>query len=131
MKKNHYIFLLPLLVLVFFGAGCQKTQTVNDVEQAESSTKNSNTVTAVPKVLESVVSINNFKFQPKDLIVDVGTTVIWKNNDKVSHNVVSKNNFESSVLKQGEEFRFIFTQAGVFDYLCTIHPSMTGKIIVK
>lgn len=77
------------------------------------------------------VTISNFSFNPDVLEVSANDTVTWRNNDSVTHKIVSSNLFESGNLNQGNEFSFTFTTPGTYDYICSIHPSMKGKIIVK
>ena len=85
---------------------------------------------AVPEEGNTVM-INHFVFEPQELIVDIGATVTWKHNDNVVHTIVSLGLFESETLNRGDEFTFTFSEKGEYDYYCSIHPSMTGKIIVK
>jgi plastocyanin len=75
------------------------------------------------------VSIENYTFNPSVLTVNVGTTVIWTNNDSAVHNIKSAD-FNSPEMKKGETYKFKFDKAGTYDYSCGIHPTMTGKIIV-
>lgn len=83
-------------------------------------------------VTNNVVTIANFAFKPAVLEIKAGQKVIWKQNDSAMHTVVSVNNFfTSGTLRQGDEFGLVFNNAGEYDYRCGIHPSMTGKIIVK
>jgi plastocyanin len=80
------------------------------------------------------VKIDNFSFGPKDLTVAVGTTVTWMNRDDIPHTVVSTDNdktFKSKVLDTDEKFSFTFTKTGTYPYFCSIHPKMTGSVIVK
>lgn len=78
------------------------------------------------------VSINNFSFSPAEISVKVGDTVVWTNNDSVSHTIAAKDgSFSSPVLSNGSTFKFTFTKAGYTDYICSIHPSMTGKVEVE
>jgi amicyanin len=78
------------------------------------------------------VKIDNFKFGPEDLTVAVGTTVTWTNRDDIPHTVVSTTGaFKSKVLDTDEKFSFTFTKAGTWDYFCSVHPKMTGKVIVQ
>ena len=78
------------------------------------------------------VSISGFQFAPGSMVVKTGTKVTWQNNDNVPHNIVaSDNSFHSPNLNKGDKFEFIFTQPGQFDYICGIHPSMHGKVIVR
>jgi plastocyanin len=79
-----------------------------------------------------IVNIENFAFNPSELVVNAGTKVKWVQNDSVPHRVVSSDNiFESGNLAKGESFIFEFNSPGEYDYFCGIHPSMKGKIIVK
>ena len=78
------------------------------------------------------VKIDNFSFGPAELTVSAGTTVTWTNRDDIPHTVVSTDKvFKSKVLDTDEKFSYTFTQAGSFPYFCSIHPKMTGKVIVK
>ena len=78
------------------------------------------------------VKIDNFSFGPGALTVPVGTTVTWMNRDDIPHTVVSTDGaFKSKVLDTDEKFSFTFTKAGAFAYFCSIHPKMTGKVIVQ
>jgi len=79
----------------------------------------------------NAVTISNFTFTPNVLEVTAGTKVTWTNNDSMGHTVVSANLFQSPTLNQGGEFSFTFTTPGTYNYNCSIHPSMTGKVIVK
>jgi plastocyanin len=78
------------------------------------------------------VKIDNFSFGPGALTVPVGTTVTWMNRDDIPHTVVSTDGaFKSKVLDTDEKFSFTFTKAGAFPYFCSIHPKMTGQVIVQ
>jgi plastocyanin len=80
------------------------------------------------------VKIDNFSFGPVTLTVPVGTTVTWINRDDIPHTVVSTDDsktFKSKVLDTDEKFFFTFNKAGTYPYFCSIHPKMTGKVIVQ
>jgi plastocyanin len=78
------------------------------------------------------VKIDNFSFGPQDQTVSVGTTVTWTNRDDIPHTVVSTDGvFKSKVLDTDEKFSYAFAKAGTFAYFCSIHPKMTGKIVVQ
>jgi plastocyanin len=84
---------------------------------------------AAPAV--SAVTVDNFRFSPPALTVPVGTTVVWTNQDDVPHTVVSsENRFASAALDTGDKFSFRFKEAGAYPYYCSVHPMMTGKVIV-
>jgi len=79
------------------------------------------------------VKIDNFTFGPDTLTVPAGTTVTWTNKDDIPHTVVSTDDsktFKSKVLDTDEKFSFTFSNAGNYPYFCSIHPKMTGKVIV-
>ncbi len=78
------------------------------------------------------VQIGNFTFNAAVTTVKLGTTVTWTNGDDIPHTVVSKDGvFKSKVLDTGDRFSFTFAKPGQFGYFCSIHPHMTGTIIVK
>ena len=78
------------------------------------------------------VDIDNFKFGIVSLNVAAGTTVTWTNRDDVPHTVVSLTKvFKSPALDTGDHFSFTFKDAGTFEYFCSMHPRMTGKIVVR
>lgn len=75
----------------------------------------------------------DFTFSPASITIKVGTTVTWTNEDSVPHQIADKPNgdmFKSGQLSQGQSYSFTFDKAGEYDYLCLIHPNMTGKVIV-
>ncbi|HJU14531.1 MAG TPA: plastocyanin/azurin family copper-binding protein [Candidatus Nitrosotalea sp.] len=84
-------------------------------------------------------SQSNNCFDPNVITVAPGTTVEWKNNDKVSHTVTSGSPsdnqtgtvFDSSLIASGKDFSFTFNNPGTFNYFCQVHPWMTGQVIVS
>jgi plastocyanin len=79
------------------------------------------------------VVIDHFTFSPKTVTVPVGATVTWTNHDNVPHAVVSAGDQfkKSPVLNTGRSFSNTFETAGSYSYFCSIHPRMTGKVIVN
>ena len=81
---------------------------------------------------QTTVGIDNFAFTPASLTVTAGTTVTWKNGDDSPHRIGDKDGtFKSAALDTDDTFSHTFAKPGVYAYICTIHPYMTGKIIVK
>jgi plastocyanin len=80
---------------------------------------------------DTVITIDNFTFQPLQLTVKVGTTVTWKNHDDIPHTVVAAGKFRSKTLDTDDSFSFTFTAAGDYKYFCSLHPHMTGMIKVE
>ena len=82
--------------------------------------------TAVP------VTIDNFVFEPARLTVKAGTTVTWTNRDDIPHTVASNTRaFKSKVMDTDESFSFTFAIPGEYVYFCSLHPHMTGTIVVE
>ncbi len=85
-----------------------------------------------PSVANAEVKIDNFSFGPETLTVAVGTTVTWTNRDDIPHTVVSTDGvFKSKVRDTDEKFSYTFSKAGTYPYYCSVHPKMTGKIVVQ
>jgi plastocyanin len=78
------------------------------------------------------IAIDNFKFAPATLTVRAGTKVVWINNDDVPHLIVNvQNKFrQSPVLDTDQRFSTTLTKPGTYDYFCSLHPMMQGRIIV-
>ena len=78
------------------------------------------------------VKVDNFTFSPEVVTVPVNSTVTWTNKDDVPHVIAGTNaTFRSKGLDTDEHYSFKFTQPGTYNYYCSIHPKMTGKIIVQ
>jgi plastocyanin len=78
------------------------------------------------------VQIKNFAFVPQLLTVKPGTTVTWINTDEDPHTVTANDKaFHSAALDTDDKYSFTFTKPGEYGYFCSLHPHMTGKIIVK
>jgi plastocyanin len=88
---------------------------------------------AAPAAPAATVKIGNFNFGPTALTVRAGTTVTWVNGDDTPHTVVAADThtFRSKALDTDERFSFTFNQPGTYAYFCSLHPHMTGKIIVQ
>ena len=77
------------------------------------------------------VVADNFSFSPATAAVAPGTTVTWTNRDDVPHNIVSTDQkFKSPVLDTDEQFSHTFDAPGTYKYFCSIHPKMTGRVVV-
>ncbi|MEN6611085.1 MAG: cupredoxin domain-containing protein [Methanoregulaceae archaeon] len=91
--------------------------------------------TATPQTTQTTVYIRNFTFVPSTLTVLPGTQITWRNEDTTVHAVSATGNasgmFQSGDLIKGQEFSYTFGDVGTFDYICTYHPSMKGKIVVE
>ena len=80
----------------------------------------------------AAVKIDNFSFTPKVVTVGAGTEVTWINHDDIPHNVIDTGkSFASPVMDTDEKYSHTFTKPGEFSYYCSIHPHMTGKVVVR
>ena len=80
----------------------------------------------------AAVRIDNFSFTPPTLVVAPGTTVTWTNADDSPHTVREKDGkFKSAALDTDDSFSQTFTAPGEYEYFCSIHPRMVGKVVVK
>ena len=78
------------------------------------------------------VKIDNFAFNPQQVTVHAGDTVTWLNHDDIPHTVTSKTlTFRSKALDTDDKFSFTFATPGSFPYFCSLHPMMTGTIVVE
>jgi plastocyanin len=116
------VFIAGLAAALVMGMGIFGTGRKDSVTRAQQTTS------------ATVVKIDNFSFGPVALTVPVGTTVTWTNRDDIPHNAVSTDDpkiFKSKVLDTDEKFSFTFSKPGTYSYFCSIHPKMTGKIVVQ
>jgi len=113
----------------------------SSASNATSGNSSGGAVTNVSIVVGASVATNNQFYNPASVETTVGSMVTWKNNDSTLHTVTSgtvdngkptpDNKFGSDYLNNGNTFSFVFDTAGDFPYYCSIHPWMTGKVIVK
>ena len=81
---------------------------------------------------DATVKIDNFTFAPARLTVKAGTTATWRNEDDIPHTVTSATRlFKSKALDTDDSFSFTFTAPGTYEYFCSLHPRMTGTVVVE
>ncbi|MFA5931861.1 MAG: cupredoxin family copper-binding protein [Candidatus Paceibacterota bacterium] len=127
MNKNIFIGLIVILIIVGGGYYALKG-TVTTTPTVKSTTPESNLAPVVNKVTNNV-SISNFAFVPPTITVKKGEEIVWTNKDTMSHTVTG-GDLKSSPLGQNQTYSFNFTKAGTYSYRCSIHPSMTGTVVV-
>jgi plastocyanin len=87
---------------------------------------------ASARAADMELKIDNFTFAPQRLAVKAGTTVTWINDDDIPHTVASSTKlFKSNALDTNDKFSFTFTTPGTYEYFCSLHPHMTGAIVVE
>ena len=81
---------------------------------------------------DAEVKIDNFTFVPQRVTIKPGTTVTWVNDDDIPHAIAATGKeFRSKVLDTNDKYSFTFTTVGTFEYFCSLHPHMTGTIVVE
>ena len=124
MKKKYFALLLLLLV---FASGCTQAK-----QAGVTATQTPVQTQATQQTASNDISVKDFAFQPSELTINKGESVIWTNFDAANH-IIRENTglFESAKLNQGQSYSYKFETAGTYEYHCTIHPNMVGKIIVR
>ena len=84
---------------------------------------------ASPAAVGAVTMLNN-AFQPPHVEVPARTTVTWTNGDQVPHDAKFTDGTQSEVLEFGATYQRQFDTPGTYDYECTIHPGMVGRVTV-
>jgi plastocyanin len=80
----------------------------------------------------NTVTMANVAFGPASITVSVGTVITWQNNDGISHTSTSDTGiWDTGTIPPGGSKTTAFNTAGAFPYHCTVHPMMTGTVIVK
>jgi plastocyanin len=88
--------------------------------------------TIAARAADLEVKIDNFTFAPQRVTVKAGTTVTWINEDDIPHTVASSTKlFKSKALDTDDKFSFTFSTPGTYEYFCSLHPHMTGTIVVE
>jgi plastocyanin len=77
------------------------------------------------------VAISGFTFSPGTVTVNVGDTVTWTNSDAQAHTATSGSAWNTGDIAGGDSASITFQTAGTFDYICAIHPTMTGTVVVR
>lgn len=120
--------ILGALVLLVVVAGGFYIMDKNSRTSAPVNTEQSTPVTSG----QNNVTIQNFSFSPKTLIVKAGDKVTWTNQDSMGHSATAdERSFDTGVFNNGETKSITFGKAGSFAYHCSVHPSMTGTVVVQ
>jgi plastocyanin len=113
MKKICLLLIICIVVNIGILSGCTQQQ-------------------SPPPVATNTIKIINFTFEPSNITVKVGANVTWINEDSAPHQVKEDTGlFLSSPLTNGQSFTYQFNTPGIFNYTCSIHNYMKGKVIVE
>lgn len=129
-------FRLAILVVVFFGAAaCSTSNSSVDSSQigpTPAPVVSSSSPTATVNIPVGASALRTAAFGANPLVVSLGTTVVWQNNDTIAHTSMSNaTGWNSGTIGPGQSFRFTFTSTGTFPYHCSIHPDMLGTVTVQ
>jgi amicyanin len=126
-KKTLISIIISVIVVVVVGVGFYSYLKKPSIEVLKDS-KISEEIEG-----QKIVIIENYAYSPKEITILAGEKVVWKNKDSIKHNVFSDAGKElsSELLSLDETYSHTFNQTGEYDYHCTPHPFMTGKIIVQ
>lgn len=137
MAKGLLVAFLTAAMLGFAGAvvftGMMMATMMGSGHMAMMSGAGSDPSKETPVEAVTDVRIENFAFAPANIVVDVGTTVTWTNDDIVPHTVTSDDGGElnSELLNPGDTFSHTFDTPGEYRYHCTPHPNMQGLVTVR
>jgi plastocyanin len=84
-----------------------------------------------PRPQTYTVIIDSTRYQPSDLALKVGDTVVWQNNDLFPHTATATGLFDSGSIAPDRSWRYTVKERGVVQYVCTLHPTMTGTLRVE
>ncbi len=113
MKRSVRIARMAAVGLVALALGCMSDNSVTN-----------------PPAQQQTVTIKSFAFNPASIVVPVGSTVTWTNQDAVAHTVTGTG-FDSGSLAQNATFAHTFTTKGTFAYHCIFHGSMVASVTVQ
>ncbi len=125
--------LYPLLLILLTVAlsGCAfKTDQPLDTTMNQTGVINAAPLFTIREPSTVYVEIIGSAFNPSELNVVNGTTVKWKNLDSARHSI-NVDNFSSPLLNKRETWKYTFNKKGTFEYNCSVHPWMHGRIIVE
>jgi plastocyanin len=123
MKKSLLVSTLSIVIVpVLLVFGCTKA-----------STSPYGATSAPPPVSQpNTVVMANIAFGPASITVSVGTVITWQNNDGIAHTSTSDTGvWDTGSIPPGGSKTTTFPAAGTFPYHCSVHPMMTGTVIVK
>jgi plastocyanin len=122
------VFFCVILLAGIIVASC----TSGGSGSSATTTTSAGTGTATGSGTTVQVIMNNRSYDPATVTIKAGDTVTWVNQDAPQHDVVADNGeFKSDLFDKGGTFSFTFSTAGTYPYHCSIHPGMTGTVIVQ
>jgi len=125
-RIGYVVFFCSILLVAVILASCSGGGT------SGTTTTTAGTGTTAGGGTSVQIIMNNRSYDPKTVTIGLGGTVTWVNQEALRHDVVADNGeFNSGLFGEGETFSFTFSAAGTYPYHCSIHPGMTGTVIVQ
>jgi plastocyanin len=114
----------PVLVLALFAAACGGDDGGGGEQGSSSEACPSGAV---------VITMVDIKFDPKDATAGAGDEICWVNEDTIEHNAVDEEGgaFKSELFGKGKTFTTTIDEPGTIEYVCTVHPGMTGTLTIE
>jgi plastocyanin len=129
---NKKIIISVIVLVLIIGGGYVATKKKTTQQNIPVVTNENKTAVPVDTATtqSNQIIIKDFAFGPETLTVKKGDTVTWTNQDSAPHQIAGTN-FKSEMLSNGGIYSFTFNEIGKFEYICSVHPSMKGTIIVQ
>ena len=87
---------------------------------------------AASKPRTHTIALRGMKNVPATLVVKVGDTVVWKNDDVVPHTATDRGkSFDSGSIEPGGSWSYVADRKGTFSYYCAYHPNTRGRLVVR
>lgn len=84
-----------------------------------------------PQPQTHTIVIDGMRFEPADLTIHSGDTIVWVNKDLFAHTATTEGRFDSRQIDPGGSWHVTFQTAGDLPYVCTLHPTMKGMVRVR
>lgn len=132
MKRFSLLAMLLVLAIPFaLLAGCaETTPDVGPAPTTEPVAPGEDPRTQ-PGIEGMTVEMRDLAFTPRNIEIRAGDTVTWFNADAVPHTVTGDGGLDSGTLQQGDTYEFTFNETGQFTYNCSVHPAMSGLVVVR
>ena len=135
MQKGMTIGLIVAVVVIIGIVAYSMTSSVETVPSTESKTESAASQNIIAREGLIEAKIEGFQYVPSEIKIKVGSKITWTNYDSAPHTVTSdsggKTELTSKLLGNGESYGHVFEAPGVFNYHCTVHPNMKGKVVVE
>ena len=139
MKKTNTTLIIGIIaavvVLAIIAGYVLMKSSSETVPSTQSNTQSAASANTLAREGLIEAKIENSAFVPSEIRIKAGSKITWTNNDNSMHTITSesgeKAELNSKILSKGEAYGHVFSTPGVFNYHCTIHSNMKGKVVVE